>query len=108
VLLIDTRNDYEVEVGTFEHAINPLTENFRDFPEYVKNNLLDKKDKKVAMCCTGGIRCEKSTAYLKSLGFNQVYQLEGGILNYLATIPQEDSLWKGKCFVFDERIAIDQ
>lgn len=108
VLLIDTRNDYEVDVGTFEHAINPLTENFRDFPEYVKNNLLDKKDKKVAMCCTGGIRCEKSTAYLKSLGFNQVYQLEGGILNYLATIPKEDSLWKGKCFVFDERIAIDQ
>ena len=107
VLLIDTRNDYEVEVGTFEYAINPHTENFRDFPEYVKNNLLDKKDKKVAMCCTGGIRCEKSTAYLKSLGFKDVYQLEGGILNYLSTIPENESLWKGKCFVFDERIAID-
>lgn len=106
VLLIDTRNDYEVEVGTFKHAINPKTENFRDFPDYVKTHLLDKKDKKIAMCCTGGIRCEKSTAYLRSLGFEQVYQLEGGILNYFKTIPAEESLWQGDCFVFDERIAI--
>ena len=108
VILIDTRNDYEVELGTFKYAINPKTENFRDFPEYVKTNLLDKKDKKIAMCCTGGIRCEKSTSYLKSLGFENVYQLEGGILNYMETIPAEQSLWEGSCFVFDERIAIDE
>jgi UPF0176 protein len=106
VLLIDTRNDYEVELGTFKNAINPQTENFRDFPEYVKNNLLDKKDKKIAMCCTGGIRCEKSTAYLLELGFKEVYHLQGGILNYMANVPQEDSLWEGRCFVFDERVAI--
>ena len=107
VLLIDTRNDYEVELGTFKNAINPNTENFRDFPEYVKNNLLDKKDKKIAMFCTGGIRCEKSTSYLLNLGFQEVYQLEGGILNYIDSIPTEESLWEGGCFVFDERIAID-
>ena len=108
LVLIDTRNDYEVELGTFKNAINPNTENFRDFPEYVKNNLLDKKDKKIAMFCTGGIRCEKSTSYLLSLGFQDVYQLEGGILNYLDSIPTENSLWEGRCFVFDERIAIDK
>jgi len=108
VLLIDTRNDYEVELGTFKHAINPKTENFRDFPEFVKTNLIDKKDKKIAMFCTGGIRCEKSTAYLKQLGFENVYQLEGGILNYLDTIPQDKSMWEGSCFVFDERIAIGE
>lgn len=106
ILVIDTRNTYEVELGTFTNAINPETENFRDFPAYVKNNLLDKKDKKIAMFCTGGIRCEKSTAYLKSLGFNEVYQLEGGILNYMDSIPESQSTWQGKCFVFDERIAI--
>ncbi len=106
VVVIDTRNTYEVEHGTFKGAINPNTENFRDFPEYVKNNLMDKKDKKVAMFCTGGIRCEKSTAYLKSLGFTDVYQLNGGILNYVDSTPVEDSLWEGTCFVFDERIAI--
>ncbi len=107
VLLIDTRNHYEFELGTFKHAINPNTENFRDFPDYVKNNLLDKKDKKIAMFCTGGIRCEKSTSYLKNLGFQDVYQLEGGILNYIDSIPATESLWEGSCFVFDERIAID-
>ncbi len=106
VVLIDTRNDYEVELGTFKHAINPNTENFRDFPQYVKTHLMDKKDKKIAMFCTGGIRCEKSTAYLQSLGFSDVYQLNGGILNYLDSIPLKDSLWEGTCFVFDERIAI--
>lgn len=106
VLLIDTRNDYEVELGTFKHAINPHTENFRDFPAYVEQHLMDKKDKKIAMCCTGGIRCEKSTAYLKSLGFENVYQLDGGILNYLDTVPEDQSLWEGTCFVFDERISI--
>jgi UPF0176 protein len=106
VLVIDTRNTYEVELGTFKNAINPETENFRDLPRYVEQHLLDKKDKKIAMFCTGGIRCEKSTAYLKSLGFKDVYQLEGGILNYLKDIPLEDSLWEGECFVFDERIAV--
>lgn len=107
VLVIDTRNTYEVELGTFKGAINPNTENFRDFPDYVQQHLLDKKHKKIAMCCTGGIRCEKSTAYLLSLGFEKVYQLHGGILHYLDTIPTEDSLWEGSCFVFDERIAIE-
>ncbi len=107
VVLVDTRNDYEVELGTFKNAENPHTENFRDFPAYVQNHLLDKKNKKIAMFCTGGIRCEKSTAYLKELGFNEVYQLEGGILNYIDKIPSKHSLWQGKCFVFDERIAIE-
>ena len=106
VLVIDTRNDYEVELGTFKNAINPKTENFRDFPAYVTTHLLDKKDKKIAMFCTGGIRCEKSTAYLKNLGFKDVYQLEGGILNYIDNMPAENSLWEGSCFVFDERISI--
>ena len=108
VLLIDTRNTYEVELGTFKNAINPHTENFRDFPEYVQHNLIDKKHKKIAMFCTGGIRCEKSTAYLKGLGFENVYQLEGGILTYLKTIPVENSLWEGTCFVFDERVAVEE
>ncbi|KTC66102.1 rhodanese domain protein (plasmid) [Legionella adelaidensis] len=108
VVVVDTRNDYEVELGTFKNAIDPKTENFRDFPEYVKNNLMDKKDKKIAMFCTGGIRCEKSTSYLLNLGFKEVYHLQGGILNYLATIPEAQSLWEGRCFVFDERIAIEK
>lgn len=107
VVVIDTRNTYEVELGTFKNAINPNTENFRDFPDYVKTHLMDKKDKKIAMCCTGGIRCEKSTAYLKSLGFKDVYQLNGGILNYIDSTPKEESLWEGSCFVFDERIVIE-
>lgn len=107
VVLIDTRNDYEIKLGTFKGAVSPETDNFRDFPEYVEKNLLDKKDKKIAMYCTGGIRCEKSTAYLKKLGFNQVYQLKGGILNYLEKIPVEQSKWEGHCFVFDDRVALD-
>lgn len=107
VIVIDTRNDYEFELGTFKNAINPTTGNFREFPEYVKKHLLDKKDKKIAMCCTGGIRCEKSTAYLKEQGFEQVYHLKDGILNYLETIPQDESLWEGACFVFDDRVAVD-
>ena len=108
VLLIDTRNNYEVELGTFKDAINPNTENFRDFPAYVEEHLTDKKDKKIAMFCTGGIRCEKSTAYLLDLGFKDVYHLEGGILNYIDNMPDEQSLWQGTCFVFDERIAISK
>lgn len=106
VLVIDNRNTYEIEYGTFENAINPNTENFRDFPAYIQENLLDKKHKKIAMCCTGGIRCEKSSSYLKMLGFEQVYQLEGGIIDYMKAVPAEESKWQGQCFVFDERIAI--
>lgn len=106
VLVIDNRNTYEIEYGTFENAINPNTENFRDFPAYIQENLLDKKHKKIAMCCTGGIRCEKSSSYLKMLGFEQVYQLEGGIIDYMKAVPAEESKWHGQCFVFDERIAI--
>ncbi|MCA9743750.1 MAG: rhodanese-related sulfurtransferase [Deferribacteres bacterium] len=107
VVLIDSRNDYEYEVGTFEKAINPLTRSFREFPDYVKKNLVAQKRTKVAMFCTGGIRCEKSTAYLKNLGFDEVYHLEGGILKYLEDIPPEESLWRGECFVFDERVTVD-
>lgn len=107
VLVIDTRNAYEVSLGSFQGAINPETINFRDFPDYVEKNLSEHKHKKIAMYCTGGIRCEKSTAYLKQLGFNQVYQLEGGILNYLQLIPANQSLWQGSCFVFDNRVAVD-
>lgn len=107
VLIIDTRNQYEVALGAFKSAINPETENFRDFPEFVASQLMNEKSKKIAMYCTGGIRCEKSTAYLKSLGFQETYQLKGGILNYLEQVPESESLWEGKCFVFDERIAID-
>ena len=106
-LLIDTRNDYEVEVGTFKGAINPETKTFREFPDYVKNTLDPQKHKKVAMFCTGGIRCEKSTAYLKEQGFEEVYHLKGGILKYLEEMPREDSLWEGDCFVFDERVTVD-
>ncbi len=107
VVTIDTRNDYEVEIGTFKNAINPKTENFVDFPEFVKNKLQDKKNKKIAMFCTGGIRCEKSTSYLLQMGFKDVYHLKGGILNYLEKIPQEQSLWQGECFVFDERVSVN-
>ncbi|HEX7048333.1 MAG TPA: rhodanese-related sulfurtransferase [Gammaproteobacteria bacterium] len=106
VVLVDTRNDYEVKVGTFKGAINPRTRHFREFPEWVaKQDLLQKKPK-VAMFCTGGIRCEKSTTLLKSMGFGDVFHLQGGILKYLETVPEEQSLWEGECFVFDERVAV--
>jgi UPF0176 protein len=107
VLLIDTRNDYEVKIGTFKNAINPNTETFREFPGYVKENLDPQKHKKVAMFCTGGIRCEKSTAYLKQQGFEEVFHLEGGILKYLEEVPEENSMWQGECFVFDNRVAVN-
>jgi UPF0176 protein len=107
VLLIDTRNDYEIEIGTFKHAVNPNTESFREFPQYVKDNLDPAKNKKVAMFCTGGIRCEKSTAYLKEQGFDEVYHLEGGILKYLEDVPKDNTLWEGACFVFDNRVAVN-
>ncbi len=107
VMLVDTRNDYEIKIGTFEGAINPNTETFREFPEYVEKNLDPAKHKKVAMFCTGGIRCEKSTAYLKEQGFEEVYHLEGGILKYLEEVPKEETKWEGECFVFDNRVAVD-
>ena len=107
VITIDTRNDYEVQIGSFRNAVNPQTSSFREFPSYAAKNLDKTKHKKVAMFCTGGIRCEKSTAYLKSLGFEDVYHLEGGILNYLESTPEKDSLWQGECFVFDERVTVD-
>lgn len=106
-LLIDTRNDYEYEVGTFAGAINPQTKTFREFPDYVREHLDPQKHKRVAMFCTGGIRCEKSTAYLKEQGFDEVYHLKGGILKYLEETPKDNSLWQGECFVFDERVTVD-
>ena len=106
-VLVDTRNDYEFNAGTFKNAINPDTENFRDFPAYVQAELADKKNKKIAMFCTGGIRCEKSTAYLRGLGFQEVYHLQDGIIEYLEQMPKEQSLWEGNCFVFDDRVGID-
>ena len=106
VIVIDTRNDYEVAIGTFEGATNPETESFREFPDYVEKNLHPAKQQKIAMFCTGGIRCEKSTALLKQRGFDQVFHLRGGILRYLETIPEEDSLWRGDCFVFDQRVSV--
>ena len=107
VTVIDTRNEYEIKVGSFKHAINPHTKSFREFPNYVKENLDPKKNKKVAMYCTGGIRCEKSTAYLKQQGFEDVYHLEGGILKYLEEVPEDQSLWQGECFVFDNRVTVN-
>ncbi|MEM8505795.1 MAG: rhodanese-related sulfurtransferase [Cyanobacteria bacterium P01_D01_bin.1] len=106
VTVIDTRNDYEVGMGTFQGAKNPQTEVFNDFPNYVKENLDPKKNKKVAMFCTGGIRCEKASSYMLTQGFEEVYHLKGGILKYLEEVAEADSLWKGECFVFDERVAI--
>ena len=107
VLLVDTRNDYEISIGTFKNAVDPKTTNFREFPQYVKDNLDPEKHKKVAMFCTGGIRCEKSTAYLKEQGFDEVYHLEGGVLKYLEEVPEEETMWKGECFVFDNRVSVN-
>jgi UPF0176 protein len=106
VILVDTRNDYEYELGTFKGAENPDTKSFREFPDYVKDNLNPTKHKKVAMFCTGGIRCEKSTAYMKEQGFDEVYHLHGGILKYLEEVPETESLWQGECFVFDNRVSV--
>ena len=107
VVLVDTRNDYEVELGTFKGAVDPKTKSFREFPQYVQDNLDPAKHKKVAMFCTGGIRCEKSTAYMKEQGFDEVYHLKGGILQYLEDVPKDESTWEGECFVFDNRVAVD-
>lgn len=106
VILLDTRNDYEVHIGTFKNAIDPKTTTFREFPEYVAKNLDKTKHKKVAMFCTGGIRCEKASSYMLEQGFDAVYHLQGGILKYLETVPESESLWQGECFVFDQRVAV--
>jgi len=108
VVLIDTRNDYEYAIGSFKNAINPKTNTFREFPEYVKSHFDPKKHKKIAMFCTGGIRCEKASSYMMNEGFDEVYHLEGGILKYLEEVAPEKSLWQGECFVFDQRVAIKQ
>ena len=106
VVVIDTRNTYEVDIGTFQGATNPETDSFREFPDYAAQQLDPAKHKKVAMFCTGGIRCEKASSYLLEQGFDQVYHLKGGILKYLEDVPAEDSLWAGECFVFDERVTV--
>lgn len=106
VLLIDTRNDYEVVIGTFAGAIDPQTKSFREFPEYVQQHFDPAKHKKVAMFCTGGIRCEKASSYMLGQGFAEVFHLKGGILKYLEEVPQQQSLWRGDCFVFDNRVTV--
>lgn len=107
IVVVDTRNDYEVEIGTFEGARNPRTRTFGEFRDYVAADLASDPDRKIAMFCTGGIRCEKASAYLIAKGFKNVYQLSGGILNYLEHVAPEESLWRGECFVFDERVALE-
>ena len=107
VTLIDTRNAYESAIGGFKNATTPNTKSFREFPQYVADNLDPAKNRKVAMFCTGGIRCEKSTAYLKQQGFDEVYHLQGGILKYLEEVPESESLWQGECFVFDNRVSVN-
>jgi len=107
VLLIDTRNDYECEIGTFRGAVDPRTTNFRDFPAYVRQNIDPARHRKVAMFCTGGIRCEKASAFMLQEGFEEVYHLQGGILKYLEEVPQQQSAWEGECFVFDNRVAVN-
>jgi UPF0176 protein len=108
VLVIDTRNHYEVEVGTFPRAIDPETDSFREFPEFAKRLAETSKDRPLAMFCTGGIRCEKATALMLELGFEDVYHLQGGILNYLTEMPPDENRWDGECFVFDTRVAVDR
>ena len=105
-ILIDVRNDFEVEMGSFRGSINPKTKSFTEFKSYLKDNLSEAKDKKIAMFCTGGIRCEKISSYMIKKGFKNVNQLHGGILNYLEKIPEKNSLWDGECFVFDNRVSV--
>jgi UPF0176 protein len=106
VLLIDTRNDYEYAVGTFEGAVNPRTRSFTEFPEWLEANRDVVEKPKIAMFCTGGIRCEKASAFLREQGFDDVYQLDGGILRYLEMIPESESAWEGECYVFDRRVSV--
>lgn len=105
-IVIDTRNDYETAIGLFKGAVDPKTKTFREFPDWVKNNPGLHNKPKIAMYCTGGIRCEKATAFMKEQGFDEVYHLKGGILKYLEEVPEEESLWEGACFVFDERVSV--
>ncbi|MCT7666995.1 rhodanese-related sulfurtransferase [Shinella kummerowiae] len=105
-IVIDTRNDYETAIGMFKGAVDPNTKTFREFPDWVRNNTGLHNKPKIAMYCTGGIRCEKATAFMKEEGFDEVYHLKGGILKYLEEVPAEDSLWEGACFVFDERVSV--
>ncbi len=107
VITIDTRNGYETLLGMFKGAEDPQTQTFKELPQWVKQNLDPAQHKRIAMYCTGGIRCEKSTAFMKELGFDEVYHLKGGILRYLEEIPKEESLWEGECYVFDDRVAVD-
>ncbi|WP_416676769.1 oxygen-dependent tRNA uridine(34) hydroxylase TrhO [Egbenema bharatensis] len=106
VVVIDTRNAYEVGIGTFKGAQNPQTDSFREFPDYVEQHLDPSKHKKVAMFCTGGIRCEKASSFMLAQGFQEVYHLKGGILKYLETVAPDESLWQGECFVFDQRVTV--
>ena len=108
VLLLDTRNDYECDIGTFKGALDPRTVNFREFPEFVRKHLDPGKYRKVAMFCTGGIRCEKASAFMLNEGFEEVYHLQGGILKYLEEVPARESTWEGECFVFDNRVSVNQ
>jgi len=108
VIVIDTRNHYEIEVGTFPRAIDPGNDNFRQFPEFAEELAAQSTDRSLAMFCTGGIRCEKATALMLELGFDEVYHLQGGILNYLAEVDESDNQWQGECFVFDTRVAVDR
>jgi UPF0176 protein len=105
-VVIDTRNDYEVRLGTFRGAVDPATRSFREFPEWAESRKAELAGRKVAMFCTGGIRCEKATAYVKALGVEDVFHLKGGILKYLEEVPAAESLWQGECFVFDERVSV--
>lgn len=107
-IVLDARNNYEVEVGTFKNAINPNIEKFSDLPKFVAENFDPKTHKRIAMFCTGGIRCEKFAPFMKNLGFEEIYQLEGGILKYLEEVSADESLWEGECFVFDDRISVDK
>jgi UPF0176 protein len=107
VVVLDTRNDYEVGIGTFKGALDPHTTTFREFPAYVRENLDPAKNKKVAMFCTGGIRCEKASAFMLNEGFDEVFHLQGGILKYLEDVPAAESNWEGECFVFDNRVAVN-
>nr|WP_105400107.1 rhodanese-related sulfurtransferase [Neorhizobium sp. T7_12] len=106
-IVIDTRNDYETAIGIFKGAVDPQTKTFREFPDWVKNNPGLHNKPKIAMYCTGGIRCEKATAFMKEQGFDEVFHLKGGILKYLEEVPAEESLWEGACFVFDERVSVE-
>ena len=108
VLVIDTRNHYEIEVGTFPGAIDPGNDSFREFPDFAKELAAESTDRPLAMFCTGGIRCEKATALMLELGFDDVYHLQGGILNYLAEVDEDKNQWNGECFVFDTRVAVDR